>query len=82
VPTAGTDALCGRKNCIQFGIKDLVIKENLLCSSELEWSYGLGLKTNSLEAHTFLAGSGEFDAEIVEVPMIFKAYSSLNYPLV
>ena len=66
-----TDALCGTYKSIQFGIRDLIIKENLLCSSELECSYGIGMKQGSNDALTFLAGSQDFDAEVVEIWVSF-----------
>lgn len=51
---------------LTFGRRDLVIGGNFdRCSSELEYSYSIGL--SSEEAKTFLAGSHKFKADEVEI---------------
>lgn len=53
---------------ITFGKYDLAIVGNLeRCHSTIENSYGVGFAFDSQKAKTFLAGSPEFRADIVEV---------------
>ena len=53
---------------IQFGLSDLNIEGDFnLCTSELEYSYGIGLQPGSLDAKTLLAGSPTFKIDHIEV---------------
>lgn len=53
---------------LRFGLTDLVISATFAgCTSELESSYGIGLKPGSVEAKTFLAGAHEFNVDEIEV---------------
>lgn len=60
------DALRSGPDFLQFGLKDLVLRGDFSeCSSELEQSYGLGLRPD--EARALLAGSPSFRVEAVEL---------------
>lgn len=53
---------------LQFGLRDLVVAGDFgSCSSELEASYGMGLRPGSADAGTLLAGAPHFAADVVEV---------------
>jgi hypothetical protein len=60
------DALRSGPELLQFGLRDLVLRGDFShCSSELENSYGLGLRAD--EAAVLLAGGPSFRAESVEL---------------
>ena len=51
-----------------FGLTDLKLQPSLSgCTSEIEASFGLGFKPNSLGAQQLLAGSHSFDLSYLEV---------------
>uniref|UniRef100_A0A7S3UYA2 Oxidation resistance protein 1 n=1 Tax=Aplanochytrium stocchinoi TaxID=215587 RepID=A0A7S3UYA2_9STRA len=55
-------------NSLQFGVKDLVLNANLNeCSSELEYSFGVGLARGSKESKILLAGSETFQVDEIEL---------------
>ena len=61
-------SLVAGKDFVQFGVGDLVLRKGLSnCSSELEGSYGLGLRRGSSEASTILAGSKTFAVDEIEL---------------
>lgn len=63
-----TDCLRSTRDSLQFGVRDLVFKGDLSeCTSELEYSYGVGFKQGSVEAKTFLAGKPVFKVDDLEV---------------
>lgn len=65
-PFVRHNSLRSTEAVLQFGLKDLVLRGDFSdCSSELEATYGVGLREN--EARTFLAEAGSFRAEAVEV---------------
>jgi len=67
-PYVRFDAQRSSPAALQFGLRDLVLKEDLgECSSELENSFGVGIKPGSFEARTFLAGAPVFRPEMVEL---------------
>ena len=60
--------LYATKDIISFGKDDLRLEGDLdKCYSTIENSFGLGFKFMGEKAKTFLAGSSEFKADIVEV---------------
>lgn len=60
------DCLKSNAVSIQFGVSDLVLSGDFTeCSSDLEHSYGVGLRPD--EAKLFMAGAQLFRAEVVEV---------------
>lgn len=65
-PFVRHDCIKSNPESIQFGLTDLVLTgEFEECSSDLEHSYGIGLRTD--EARSFLAGSTKFRAEMIEL---------------
>jgi hypothetical protein len=67
-PFVRHDCLKSGADGMQFGLRDLVLRGDFSsCSSELEFSYGLGLKPGGEEAKTLLAGAPVFRADAVEV---------------
>jgi len=53
---------------MQFGVRDLVLRDKLTaCSSDLEYSFGVGLRAGSEEAGTLLAGSSAFVVDELEL---------------
>jgi hypothetical protein len=69
-PFVRHDALRSTRDLLQFGLRDLSIRGDLAeGSSELEFSYGVGLKAapQSQESKTFLAGSPIFTIEALEI---------------
>lgn len=67
-PFVRHDALKSTSDSLQFGIRDLFIRGDLAeGSSELECSYGIGLKPSSAESKSFLAGSSVFAIEAIEI---------------
>lgn len=64
----------GDAGTLQFGLKDLSLSESFTeCSSELEQSYGIGLRPGSEEARTFLAGQERFALDALEVYLVVDA---------
>ena len=64
----GTIHLWASPNSITFGKIDLCFEDDLRnCSSEIENSYGVGLKPKSQEAKSFLAGRHQFEVNVLEV---------------
>jgi hypothetical protein len=62
------DALRSSFDLLQFGLKDLALSGDFSeGSSELECSYGIGLRPGSADARAFLAGAGSFRPEAVEI---------------
>ena len=60
------DALRSNAETMAFGVGDLVLAGDLTaCSSELEHSYGVGLRAD--EARTILAGAPEFTVDVLEL---------------
>ncbi len=69
------DAQYSDINLLQFGLRDLVLTGNLTeCTSELEFSYGIGLSVE--EAKVFLAGRHKFEVEAMEVWLVHGAGNS------
>lgn len=67
-PFVRHDCLKSSSAMLQFGLRDLVLRGDFTaCSSELEFSYGIGLTPGSQEAKTFLAGAELFSADLVEI---------------
>jgi hypothetical protein len=67
-PFVRCDAMKSSPTELRFGVKDLVITADFIaCSSELETSYGIGLKPGSVECKTFLAGAPTFTPDIIEI---------------
>jgi hypothetical protein len=61
------DCLSGGPDYLQFGIRDLCLRGDLRgCTSELEFSYGVGLVPGSDDAKSILAGGTLFVADEVE----------------
>jgi len=53
---------------MQFGVGDLVLRGDFKgCTSKVENSFGIGLRPNSEDAETFLAGRDVFDCDAVEI---------------
>jgi len=76
-PFVRHDCIKSNPESIQFGIKDLVLTgEFEECSSELENSYGIGLRND--EARTFLAGSNKFRIEMIELWSISSLANNNN----
>lgn len=64
------DAQRSGSDFIEFGLGDLVLVDDLTeCRTELENSYGIGLKRGSPECRSLLSGSnsGQFQVDTVEV---------------
>jgi hypothetical protein len=67
------DALRASARAVQFGVRDLVLAEDFTaCSSEVEASYGIGLRPGSAEARSMLAGAPEFKCAVVELWSIYS----------
>ena len=67
-PFVRHDCLSSDGDTLQFGLRDLVLSGDLSsCTSELEYSYGLGLKQSSPEARCLLADAPIFAVEALEV---------------
>ena len=67
-PFVRHDALRSDEGSLQFGLRDLVLTGDFSqCSTELEASYGIGLRPGSAEGRTLLAGAPTFAAEVVEI---------------
>jgi len=61
------DCVRASSSLIQLGLRDLLISQDFdACSSELEYSYGVGLKPGSKEAASMLCGSSLFSIAQVE----------------
>ena len=53
---------------MQFGVKDLIINGDFSnCSSNLEYTFGIGLVRGSEETKTLLAGSETFKVDELEL---------------
>ena len=76
----GSDAVRGEEDVIQYGLKDLVIAEDMLrCTSSLEHSYGFGMANDV--TNTFLAGQQIFSVDEVEIWRVGRAFeASLAQP--
>ena len=71
----GGDAVRGEEDMIQYGLKDLVIPEDMLrCSSSLEHSYGFGMANDV--TNTFLAGQQIFTIDEVEIWRVGRAFEA------
>ena len=67
-PFVRLDCLRSDGETLQWGLRDLELRGDLTaCSSELETSYGIGLKPGSIEACTLLAGAREFTVDAIEM---------------
>lgn len=67
-PFVRCDATKSSARSLQFGVRDLVLSDDFTrCSSEVEASYGIGLRPGSAEARSLLAGAPEFVPEIIEI---------------
>jgi TLD len=67
-PWVRHDAQRSNPDVLAFGVRDLMIVGDLSsCSSEIEHSYGIGLRPGSVESKTFFAGSATWAAEVVEM---------------
>jgi hypothetical protein len=65
-PFVRHDALRSNSDTVAFGIGDLVLRGDFSdCASELEHSYGVGLRPE--EARVLLAGSAEFKVDALEL---------------
>ena len=61
------DCQCAGPDYVQFGSKDLCLKGDFsACTSELEYSYGIGLVKDGEHAKSLLAGASVFKADQVE----------------
>eukprot|EP01138_Halocafeteria_seosinensis_P011214 gb/GECG01011455.1/.p1 GENE.gb/GECG01011455.1/~~gb/GECG01011455.1/.p1 ORF type:complete len:970 (+),score=148.53 gb/GECG01011455.1/:1-2910(+) len=72
------DAQRSATDFLEFGLGDLVLMDDLTdCSSELENSYGIGMKRGSDECRKLLSGSesGRFKIDILEVWAIEYDYA-------
>lgn len=71
-PFVRNDATRSGPDFVQFGLKDLILAGDFSsCTSELEQSYGMGLRPE--EARVILAGAPAFRAEAVELWAISPA---------
>jgi hypothetical protein len=71
--------LFATEECLAFGRRDLVIAGDFeKCSSALENSYGVGFLPESEEAKTFLVGTHEFVADLVEVWGFFIVHTHVE----
>lgn len=76
-PFVRADAMRAGQFGIQFGLKDLVLSDDFTnCSSEVEQSYGIGLRMGGPEARSILAGSHTFKPETIEVWSIYSDVGS------
>ena len=67
-PFVRHDALRSSLDLLQFGLRDLLLAGDLSeGSSEVEVSYGMGLRAGSTDAHILLAGAPTFKPEAVEI---------------
>jgi hypothetical protein len=67
-PFVRHDCLKSNADTLQFGLGDLVLKGDFSeCASELEYSYGVGLKPGSADTKGLLAGAPVFKADAVEI---------------
>ena len=67
------DAVHGEEDIVSFGVKDLIIPEDMLrCTSSLENSYGFGMPRDVTE--TFLAGRHVFSIDEVEIWRVGRAF--------
>lgn len=81
-PFVRHDCLRSSAEVLQFGLRDLVLRGDFTdCTSELEFSYGLGLRPGSAEARSFLAGTPSFTPEVVEIWAVAPADSVPPTPL-
>ena len=72
-PWVRCDAMRAGQFGIQFGLRDLVLAEDFNnCSSEVEASYGIGLRQGSAESRSLLAGAHTFRPEMIEVWSIYS----------
>lgn len=66
--------LFATEDTLTFGKEDLKLAENFdRCSSQIENSYGVGLVYGGERSKTFLAGSNQFAADVVEVWGFFSS---------
>ena len=69
------DCVMCTQDMLQFGLKDLTIQSDrvegheagMTCSSQLEFSYGVGLKLDSVDTKTFLGGAPTFPIDDIEI---------------
>jgi hypothetical protein len=71
--------LFATEDCLTFGRRDLVLAGDFdHCSSAVENAYSMGLEPGSEEANTYLVGTHEFVAEIVEIWGFFVVRAPLD----
>ena len=69
------DCVMCTQDMLQFGLKDLTIQSDrvegheagMTCTSQLEFSYGVGLKIDSVDTKTFLGGAPTFPIDDIEI---------------